>query len=244
MTERHCPICGDEIPATAHRLRRLCGKKECMMEQQRISGRKSYHKLLGHTEPEKRSCVVCSTDISDLRGNRVVCLKPECKEVIVKQVKREYYERVNGTVPDIERRRAASAAYRARKRVAASSASRPMSAVTAPTTKPITRPAINKKYQRKPKQSSKIEIISKPIRQAPEAHDSTATWKPKAFNLPEAIPVHSSKVAASRQPGVFSDPWDCAACCGIGGLCRLHQSMTDDGAAPPRATSYQEGSRL
>lgn len=115
--ERHCPICNDLIPATAHRLKKLCGKKECMLEQQRRSTRKSYHKLLGHTEPEKRSCTVCGDDISHLRGNRVVCEKSECKETIVKRSKNDYYERNHGTAADAERRRLASATYRARHRV-------------------------------------------------------------------------------------------------------------------------------
>lgn len=115
--KRECPICHDEIPATAHRLEKLCGKKECLLEQQRISGRKSYHKVLGHTEPEKRSCVVCHDDITHLRGNRVVCEKPTCKETIVKRSKNDYYERNHGTMTDKERRRQAASAYRARHRV-------------------------------------------------------------------------------------------------------------------------------
>ena len=115
--KRECPICHDEIPASAHRLKKLCGKPECMLEQQRISSRKSYHKVLGHTEPEKRSCIVCHDDISHLRGNRVVCEKPECKETIVKRSKNDYYERNHGTSTDAERRRQASATYRAKHRV-------------------------------------------------------------------------------------------------------------------------------
>ena len=113
MNERSCPICGDPIPPTAHRLQKLCGKSSCMMEQQRISGRKSYHKLLGHTKPENRSCVVCASDITHLRSNRVVCENPECKKEIIRRVKIEHYERVHGTAANVQQRRVAQARYRA-----------------------------------------------------------------------------------------------------------------------------------
>lgn len=113
--KRECPICHDEIPATAHRLKKLCGKKECMLEQQRISGRKSYHKVLGHTEPEKRSCVVCHNDISHLRGNRVVCEKPSCKAEIKRRSGYSYFARNSGNVLVKERNRVNARKYRAAK---------------------------------------------------------------------------------------------------------------------------------
>lgn len=113
--ERHCPICGDPIPATAHRLKKLCGKRSCMLEQQRISSRKSYHKVLGHTEPEKRSCVVCGDDISHLRGNRVVCEKPECKNEIKRRSGYAYFARNNDDPTVKERNRLNQQKYRAAK---------------------------------------------------------------------------------------------------------------------------------
>lgn len=117
MNDRHCPICGDLIPPTAHRLKKLCGKEDCMLEQQRISGRKSYNKIHGHTKPEPRECEVCHKDITNLRGTRIVCENPNCKEAIVKRSKQEYYARNNGQLEYEARRRIASANYRAKKRV-------------------------------------------------------------------------------------------------------------------------------
>ena len=116
MNSRHCPICGDEIPDTAHRLKKLCGKKECLLEQQRISSRKSYHKVLGHTEPEKRSCVVCTADITHLRGNRVVCEKPTCKTEIKRRSGYAYFERNSGNPVAKEKNRLNQQKYRAAKR--------------------------------------------------------------------------------------------------------------------------------
>lgn len=236
---RHCPICGDEIPATAHRLKKMCGKKECMMEQQRISGRKSYHKLLGHTKPEKKSCVVCGTDISNLRGNRVVCLKPKCKESIVKRSKNDYYERNYGTSTAVERRRQASRAYRAKhqpwKNITAISA--PKKTIAAPLSKPAAKPAIDTRYQRKPKDSSKFEIRPKPLKKVENVTEEDTNWTPRALNLPEFMPAHSKPAESTRPASKFADTWNCAACREHEHLCRLHQSMTDDDMSPP--TTYQ-----
>ena len=116
MNDRKCPICGDPIPATAHRLKKLCGKPECMAEQARISGRKSYNKVNGHTVPEARECIVCHKDITHLRTSRKVCENPECKEVIVKRSKADYYQRNNGETEYEARRRVAAANYRAKHR--------------------------------------------------------------------------------------------------------------------------------
>jgi len=116
MNDRKCPICGDLIPATAHRLKKLCGKSECMAEQARISGRKSYNKVNGHTVPEARECIVCHKDITHLRTSRKVCENPECKEVIVKRSKADYYQRNNGETEYEARRRVAAANYRAKHR--------------------------------------------------------------------------------------------------------------------------------
>lgn len=275
---RHCPICKDEIPATAHRLKKLCGKKDCMMEQQRISGRKSYHKVLGHTEPEKRSCVVCSADISALRTNRIVCEKPNCKEVIVKRTKAEYYERNNG-VPTYEaRRRIAAATYRAKHRprvirhcqvcrddishlapgakiclkqtcedyrnklrAQKYAAVKPVKkTVLRPAPQPKqpkpTKPVLDKRYQRKPKEGVKPIIRRRPVAKPRITEDDTP-WKPRVFNLPEAAPVHTPTVATVVQSS-FGDPWSCAACRELFSLCRLHQSMTDGGMKPKPVNQY------
>ena len=233
MNARHCPICGDEIPATAHRLKKLCGKKECLLEQQRISGRKSYHKLLGHTEPEKRSCVVCSADISHLRGNRVVCENPACKETIVKRTKNEYYERNHGTLTDVERRRQASRVYRAKhqpwKKLAAARPPKPPKVAKDP--KPV-RPKLNANYQRKPKASYKPIIRRRVVR--PIVVEDDTPWIPKPFNLPEERPViHGIE---KREISSFPDPWNCFACRTAGELCKLHTEMEVAGYQP-RAVS-------
>lgn len=260
MNSRHCPICGDDIPASAHRLKKLCGKKDCMLEQQRLSGRKSYHKVLGHTEPEKRSCVVCAADISHLRSNRVVCEKPSCKETIVKRSKSDYYERNHGTTTDAERRRLASAAYRARHRVSSQrrcqicrdditglpgarticyKASceeyrdklRAQRGTSANVPRTSTpRPKLNPKYQRTPKPHQKPTLVK---RQEPVKHiiNEDESWTPRVTNLPEIMPRHSPTPKVVDNS--FDDPWNCQACRISGGLCRLHQRMDDDGDTPP-----------
>lgn len=88
-----CLICHKKLPIGSHRNRKLCGSKDCLMEQQRRSGRKSYHKLLGHTEPEKRNCVVCQADITGSRGNRIVCKNPDCKKEIKRRGGYAYFNR-------------------------------------------------------------------------------------------------------------------------------------------------------
>lgn len=219
--KRECPICHDEIPATAHRLKKLCGKPECMLEQQRISSRKSYHKVLGHTEPEKRSCVVCHNDISHLRGNRVVCEKAECKETIVKRSKNDYYERNHGTSTDAERRRQASATYRAKHR--------PVQSHQVVRVKPTAAPKLDSRYQRVPRASQKPTIV----RRQPVKHvDLDKPWVPmKPFNLPESMPQYGG--LKTKIDSDFADPWNCQACRENSTLCRLHQRMTDDGSNPP-----------
>ena len=259
--KRECPICHDEIPASAHRLKKLCGKPECMLEQQRISSRKSYHKVLGHTEPEKRSCIVCGDDISHLRGNRVVCEKPHCKETIVKRSKNDYYERNHGTSTDAERRRLASATYRARHRVSGQRRCqicrdditglpgarkicykqsceeyrdklRAQRRTSANVPRTSTpRPKLNPKYQRTPKPHQKPTIVKRP-QPVKRIIEDDKPWVPmKPFNLPESMPTHT---LVQKVPDTsFSDPWNCQACRSTATLCRLHQRMTDDGSKPP-----------
>jgi hypothetical protein len=199
-----------------------------MMEQQRISGRKSYHKLLGHTKSEERACVVCGADISDLRGNRVVCRKPECKEVIVKRTKNAYYERNHGTLTDMERRRQATARYRAKHRPAITA----RKTTARPTQKPKpARPVVNTRYQRKPRESMKFTILPrKEIKPSPVVEDD-APWTPKVHNLPESMTTPSVS-DPTRRRSTFSDPWNCGACRAIEAPCRLHQSIAADGIKP------------
>ncbi len=259
MNSRHCPICGDDIPASAHRLKKLCGKKECLLEQQRISSRKSYHKVLGHTEPEKRSCVVCNADISHLRGNRVVCEKPECKKEIKRRSGYDYFKRNSGNELIMEKNRLNQRKYRAAKpkserrcqicrddithlpgaRTICYKASceeyrdklRAQRGTSANVPRTSTpRPKLNPNYQRTPKPHQKPTIVK---RQEPVKHviNEDETWTPRVTNLPEIMPRHSSM--PKLEDTSFDDPWNCQACRGSSALCRLHQKMTDCGSKPP-----------
>lgn len=261
MNSRHCPICGDDIPASAHRLKKLCGKKECLLEQQRISSRKSYHKVLGHTEPEKRSCVVCGADISHLRGNRVVCEKPECKKEIKRRSGYDYFKRNSGNELIMEKNRLNQRKYRAAKPKGERRCQICRDDIThLPGARTICYkqscieyrdrlrgqsgrqasvkssspkpPTINKNYQRVPKPHQK-PVMQKKIVQPRRIIEDDKPWVPmKAFNLPESMPQHTM-VHSSLADTSFSDPWNCQACRGSSALCRLHQKMTDCGSKPP-----------
>lgn len=227
---RHCPICKDEIPATAHRNKKLCGKNECMAEQQRISGRKSYHKLLGHTEPAKKSCIVCGDDISGLRGNRVVCLKSACLKERKRRSGYAYFARSIGSPILQAQRRQSVQKYRANKPKVAKAAVQPTAAP-----KPA-RPTINRNLQRKPKESSKIQIRRAPAAKSRPA-EADEVWMPRAMNLPVPGPAHTPmRITIVRSS--FPDPWNCAMCREQESLCRLHQSLTDDGKEPPSTYQY------
>lgn len=113
---RLCQICHGEIPSSAHRLQKLCGKKECSLTQARMSSRKSYHKLLGHTVAQKRSCVVCGADITGTRTNRVVCFDPKCKEQIKRRSKEDYYARTKNDPAIIAKKRINATNYRSKHR--------------------------------------------------------------------------------------------------------------------------------
>lgn len=258
---RHCIICGDEIPATAHRLKKICGKSDCLLEQQRRSTRKSYHKLLGHTEPEKRSCVVCGDDITHLRGNRVVCEKESCLKERKRRSGYAYFERNSSNLSVREKNRMNQAKYRAsrpkaqrrcqicrdditglpgarticykisceeyRDRLRAAKGS---GSSTPRTSKPA-RPTINKNYQRKPKPHQKpiMEKRPKPVKRVIEDDEP---WVPRSFNIPTSMPQHQ-KIDRAEASTAFTDPWNCHACRTVQDLCRLHQSMEDDGSRPP-----------
>lgn len=180
---RHCPICGDEIPATAHRLKKLCGKPECLLEQQRISGRKSYHKLLGHTEPEKRLCVVCSADITGMRGNRVVCTDPACKREIKRRSGYTYFAR-NKDDPEVRRRyNANSQKYRAAKR--ASMPPKPPRPPKAPKPPRVLRP---KKIRPGVIRVKKRPAPTRSIRPA----EPEVPWTFKPVGVPGPAPQHTN----------------------------------------------------
>lgn len=258
--KRECPICHNEIPASAHRLKKLCGKKECLLEQQRISSRKSYHKVLGHTEPEKRSCVVCHNDISHLRGNRVVCEKPECKKEIKRRSGYAYFERNSGNIIVKERNRVNAQKYRAAKRkcricrddishlpegqdlcekqscadyLARIRGQKGTSANTPRASTPrVKKPAA-------PKLDTRYQRVPKAsqkptiVRRQPVKHvESSKPWVPmKPMNLPEFTPQYGGMKAKDESD--FADPWNCQACRDNNCLCRLHQRMDDDGDRPP-----------
>lgn len=183
MSARHCPICGDEIPATAHRLKKLCGKSECLLEQQRISGRKSYHKLLGHTEPDQRSCVVCGADITGMRGNRVVCRDPACKREIKRRSGYTYFAR-NKDDPEVRRHLAANMQkYRAARRAAMP---------PRPPKVPKPRPAPRPKKIRQPV-APRVKKVPKPVRPIRFAEPEVPfTFKP--IGLPGPTLHHSKPV--------------------------------------------------
>lgn len=263
---RHCIICEDEIPATAHRLKKICGKKDCLLEQQRRSTRKSYHKLLGHTEPEKRSCVVCSDDITHLRGNRVVCEKESCLKERKRRSGYAYFERNSSNLSVREKNRMNQAKYRASKpkaqrrcqicrdditglpgarticykisceeyrdRLRAAKGSGSSTPKTPRTPKPA-RPTINKNYQRVPTAASRKPIIRpKPAPAPKRVIEDDEPWMPRTFNIPTSMPQHQ-KIDRPEASKTFMDPWNCHACRTAQELCRLHQSMEDDGSRPP-----------
>ena len=264
--KRECPICHDEIPATAHRLKKLCGKKECLLEQQRISSRKSYHKVLGHTEPEKRSCVVCNDDISHLRGNRVVCEKKSCKKEIKRRSGYAYFERNSGNQLAREKNRLNQQKYRAARRkcrICRDDISH------LPADKIICEKEScaeylqrirGQKYEgssinRSPRKVKAPRVVRQPLnknyQRKPKPHQKPIMARkpvePKrvieddtpwtpTVRLPEAAPVMAPMTVRTYS---FDDPWNCQACREAGCLCRLHQRMDEDGDRPPslRVTS-------
>lgn len=252
MSARHCPICGDELPSTAHRNKKLCGKSRCMKEQALRSGRASYHRLLGHTEHPPKNCMICGEDITDLPTNARTCKNPECIEERKRRTKQEYYKRNLNNPEHQERLRQNQANYRQRhhKNRYCQICKEDISAL-APGTKICAKQSCREYRERlraqkgqriRPTKAVKPPSQSRPLRKParirttkikrpvprPRIPDDATPWIPTVRGLPEAAKTNNITTPI-QYVASFEDPWDCAACRGRGALCQLHQSMTNNG---------------
>lgn len=240
-TVRRCPICNDEIPAFAHKLKKLCGKKECLNEQQRQSSRKSYHKLLGHSKPTARTCECCGDDISDLRGNRTVCEKPDCLQWRKRRAANKW-ARENSGRPAV--------ALPGRPQMPETSKSASEAAAVPPAAiKPPTEPQFLPGYEKSPEEIEKWRP-KPPKPPKPAKHpgyedihnkpDDAEWWcvhckRWGSHRSPDCIAVdYEHPAAQQREAGdPFTDPWNCQLCRTEQHLCPMHASMTKDGQTPP-----------
>lgn len=90
-TVRRCIACDTPLPANSHRLKKYCDSEACRTNRARQASRESYHRILKHTATAERTCIVCGDDISLLRSNRKVCLKPACKQELKRRGAYAYF---------------------------------------------------------------------------------------------------------------------------------------------------------
>lgn len=220
LQKRECIICGADISRT-HRLKKLCGQRECMLEQQRRSVRKSYHKLRGHTALEKRSCATCGDDISDLDSRRKVCNKPECKLAIKRRAARDYLARQRKTSP---------------------------AQVDVPD-KPVhwckhcqayTTHDSDHHPKPEPAHIDRLGVTPKFLPGHEKTPEEIESLRPKDVGFKPIVPTDRDiarlappPVFGQKKTSDFEDPWNCQACRDYEQICQLHKAMEADGKKPP-----------
>lgn len=112
-TVRRCVACDTPLPANSHLLKKYCDGEACQQNRARQASRESYHRVLKHTETTERKCIICGDDISLLRNNRKVCLKPECKQELHRRGAYAYFFRNRDDPAAKQRLRKAQRRYKA-----------------------------------------------------------------------------------------------------------------------------------
>jgi hypothetical protein len=179
-----------------------------------------------------RHCTVCNADIRELRADRKLCGKVDCRKEYKKRYMHNYFkQRAKNSFP-----------AQGKNRPPQSPSPRPPISETKRTVLPPAKPRECGFCRRRGEPCVRhggSKAVPVANQRAPLGHIFTdkALTEPTYGNTKPFKPVDDRPPVKVFDGSRFLDPWRCQACRDLRRLCGTHKFMTDSGKKPPLQTS-------